>query len=60
METLGIFIFFGCALICLTLFGLRERKAEKRIWEWRERLLESINNNTSGLDDIVKALMYEK
>lgn len=60
METLGIAIFFSVAILCLTLLMLRERKAEKRIWEWRERLIEAISMNTVSIEEVVKALMYEK
>lgn len=60
METLGILIFLGCALICFVLVAFKERKAYQLYWDWRERLLESINHNSECIEEVVKALMYEK
>lgn len=60
MVTLGIWIFLASGLIFLTWAILKERKAEKRIWDWRERLLESINRNADCTDKIVDILCMKK
>jgi len=57
---IGIWIFFGCTVIALSLLAFVETKSQKRFWDWRERLIESINHNTESIDEVVKALMYEK
>lgn len=60
IETLGVCIFLGCALIGLVLIAFKERKANQRFWDWRERLIESINHNSECIENVVNVLINEK